>query len=470
MHRSQAGTSQRVCYNPPALHLVDRHLMFTSTLGNLASIFLLAALLPFALARAGQAAPSVIDLTLGTSGAGRPITAVKIGDGARKFVLVGNTHGGPEANTYQLVSQLADYFRANPQEVPPEVRLYIIPTLNPDGLAGGTRFNAAGVDLNRNMNTNLDVCPENDWSIRVAGARGIESDTGGPYPDSEPESRLIRDFLLDASAVIFYHSDGGDVFPAFCEHAPSIALAQAYAASSGYRYDRYWQHYNITGGMHDWAGSLGIAAITPELFNGIDADYEQNLAGVQAILRQPEDFMPLPADHQEQGITIPALLWRYWQAHGGMEQFGPPLAPAEIANGITRQFFTRAVLELHPDQADTPYLVQPAPLGRAVAAGRAIAPASEVSDARFFPATSHTLRAAFAAYWEQRNGMLRFGLPLSEEFAALAADGTRRTMQVFERATLAYYPEDGSVRPEPLGWAALVRDRVQSMITVQQIR
>jgi predicted deacylase len=445
--------------------------MFTSSaLGNLASIFLLASLLLFAPARAGQAAPSVTELTLGTSGAGRPITAVKIGDGSRKFALVGDTHGGPEANTYQLASQLADYFRAHPGEVPPAVRLYIIPTLNPDGLAGNTRFNAAGIDLNRNMNTNLDACPENDWNIHVEGARGIESDTGGPYPESEPESRLIRDFLLDASAVIFYHSDGGDVFPAFCEHAPSIALAQAYAAGTGYRYDRYWQNYNITGGMHDWAGSLGIAAITPELINGIDADYEQNLAGVQAILRQPADFMPLPEDHQEQGITVPALIWRYWQAHGGMEQFGPPLAPAARAKGTMRQFFARAVLELHPDQADTPYLVQPAPLGRSIAAGRAIAPAAEQPNMRYFPASSHTLCDAFAAYWEQRDGMLLFGMPISEEFDAPAADGVRRTMQLFERAVLAYYPEDGSVRPEPLGWAALVRDRLQSTTTAQQIR
>ncbi|HEU5097928.1 MAG TPA: M14 family metallopeptidase [Roseiflexaceae bacterium] len=419
-------------------------------------------------ASGGHAAPGVAELVLGASGAGQPITAVKIGDGPRKFVLVGDTHGGPEANTFQLVSQLADYFRAHPEEVPPAVRLYIIPTLNPDGLAGATRFNAAGVDLNRNMNTNLDACPENDWSIRVQGARGIESDTGGPYPDSEPESRLIRSFLLDASAVIFYHSDGGDVFPAFCEHAPSIALAQTYAAATGYRYDRYWPNYNITGGMHDWASSLGIAAITPELFNGLDTDFEQNLAGVQAVLRQPEELMPLPEDHQEAGLTVPALIWRYWQAYGGLTQFGPPLAPAESAGGITRQFFERTLLELHPGQADSPYLVQPAALGRAYA-GRATTPV-ESPEARLFPETGHTLRGAFASYWDQHDGMLVLGLPLSEEFEAPAADGARRTMQVFERMVLAYYPEDGSVRAEPLGWAALVRSRLQSAMTTQQIR
>src|SRR5262245_37156732 len=288
-------------------------------LQRLALLLLLApSLVP---ARPAAGAVRVVDLTLGLSGAGRPITAVRIGDGPRKFVLVGDTHGGPEANTFQLAAQLADYFRAHPDEVPPAVRLYIIPTLNPDGLAEGTRFNGAGVDLNRNMNTNLDACPENDWNIHVQGARGIESDTGGPYIESEPESRLIRDFLLDAAGAIFYHSSGGDVFPASCEHAPSIALAQAYAAATGYEYDRYWPNYNITGGMHDWAGSLGIAAITPELINGVDSDYEQNLTGVQAVLQNAAALLPLPQDRVEQGIQIPALIWRYWKAHGGNERF-----------------------------------------------------------------------------------------------------------------------------------------------------
>jgi predicted deacylase len=411
----------------------------------------------------------VDELTLGSSGEGRPITALRVGDGPRKFALVGDTHGGPEANTYRLATQLADYFRAHPDEVPASVRLYIIPTLNPDGLAGSTRFNGRGVDLNRNMNTNFDACPENDWSIHVEGARGIESDTGGAYPDSEPESRLIRDFLLDAAGVIFYHSAGGDVFPAFCEHAPSIALAQRYAEATGYQYDRYWPNYNITGGMHDWAGSLGIAAITPELINGVDDDYAQNLAGVRAVLAQAEQLLLLPADHEEEGIRVPALIWRYWKAHGGLERFGPPLLPAERDGAVTRQFFERALLELHPDQADTPLLVQPAPLGRAAAAGQTFGPGAEAPNERFFAKTGHTLREAFLTYWEQSDGMLLFGYPLSEEFDAFTADGQRRTVQYFERAVFSYDPELG-VRLEPLGWAALVRMRVRGPALAQQIR
>jgi predicted deacylase len=417
---------------------------------------------PAASARVGE-------LTLGVSGDGRPITALRVGDGPRKFVLVGDTHGGPEANTYQLAAQLAEHFRAYPEQVPAPVSLYVIPTLNPDGLALNTRFNARGVDLNRNMNTNVDACPENDWSVHVEGARGIESDTGGAYPDSELESRLIRDFLLDAAGVIFYHSAGGDVFPAFCEHAPSIALAQRYAEATGYHYDRFWPHYNITGGMHDWAGGLGIAAITPELINGVDVDFAQNLAGVQAVLAQAEQLLPLPEDHEEAGIRVPALIWRFWKAHNGMERFGPPIAPAERDGPVTRQLFERALLELRPDQANTPFLVQPAPLGREAAAGRVFAVGAEEPDARFFPETGHTLREAFLTYWDQGDGLKLFGYPLSEEFEAFTADGQRRIVQYFERAVFSY-DADAGVRLEPLGSATLVRARVRGPELAQQIR
>jgi hypothetical protein len=416
-----------------------------------------------------RAAPPVRDITLGVSGDGRPITALRVGDGPRKFVLVGNTHGGPEANTYQLVSALAEHFRVRPEDVPPAVSLYLIPTLNPDGLAIGSRFNGRSVDLNRNMDTSLDACPENDWSIHVQGARGIESDTGGAYADSEPESRLIRDFLLDAAGVIFYHSAGGDVFPAFCEHAPSIALAQRYAEATGYRYDRYWPNYMITGGMHDWAGGLGIAAITPELFNGLDPDYAQNLAGVQLVLSRAEELLPLPEDHEEAGMRVPALIWRYWKVHGGAARFGPPLAPAEQDGDVTRQYFERALLELRPAQADTPYLVQPAPLGHAAAAGYSFEPVAPPPDARFFPETGHSLRAGFLDYWERGDGLLLFGYPLSEEFNAVTSDGQRRTVQFFERAVFAYDPQSGVVL-EPLGWATLVQARLRDTVWAQQIR
>ncbi|WP_255603082.1 peptidase M14, partial [Oscillochloris sp. ZM17-4] len=327
-----------------------------------------------------------------------------------------------------------------------------------------------------NMNTDLDGCAENDWSPTVQGARGIVSDTGGPFPDSQAESRLIRAFLLDASGVIFIHSNAGLVFPAFCEHAPSIAMAQAYAAGAGYAYSRYWPNYDITGGMSDWAGSLGIAAITPELVTGDDSEYAQNLAGLQAVLAQSAATMPAPEAGEVDGVSVPAAIYRYWRALGGRERFGPPLAPARAGGDGVSQAFANARIELRNDYADTPYYVQPAPLGREAAdalafGGRAaMAPGDPASAPIFFAETGHGIKEAFLDFWRRGGGVDALGLPLSEEFIGRSADGRLREMQYFERAVLAYYPEDGGVRLEPLGARAQMLEALAQPLAPQTIR
>jgi hypothetical protein len=416
-----------------------------------------------------QELPRVRDIQIGVSAQGRPIRGLQIGTGSRKLVLIGDTHGLPEANTFELVRQLADYFRANAQEVPDSVRLYIIPTLNPDGLALGTRFNSRGVDLNRNMNTNLDACPENDWQVTVQGARGIVSDTGGTYADSEPESQIIRDFLVDASAAIFYHSNAGNVFPAYCEHTPSITLAETYAAAANYSYSRYWERYTITGGMHDWAASLGIAAIIPELISPVDPEFDQNLAAVQAILADAEALVLLPEARSEQGISVHPIIWRYWKMHGGSASFGAPLAPPEARGARVQQVFQAGILEYRPDQADTPYLVQFIPLGRFMQPGSQATAIDTPPDAQRFTETGYAIHGVFASTW-QRGGLNLYGFPLSEEYLGIAADGTRRPMQIFERAVFTFYEEDQDVRLAPLGWAALIRERATAVTNAQQVR
>jgi hypothetical protein len=420
-----------------------------------------------------QEAPLVRAFTLGTSAQGRPITVVQVGDGVRKLVVVGDTHGGAEANTYRLTLQLIEHFRANPEQVPPDVRLYLIPTINPDGLAIGHRFDAWGVDLNRNMNTNLDDCPENDWNRTVFGAYGIISETGGPYPDSQVETRLIRSFLLDASGAIFLHSNAGLVFPAYCEHQPSLEMAQIYADAANYVYTRYWDKYMITGSMADWAGSLGISAITPELITATDSEFVQNLAGLQAVLAQPETLLPLPADQVVNDLPVPARIWRYWRAHGGAAVLGEPLGPARPTSGGQAQTFTRARLELDEAQADTPFLVRPAPLGteRARALGSPLPGMVSCADGSGpCPLSTDILFGAFLNYWQRHGGLDVFGYPLSHEFDMITADGQWRTVQYYQRAVFAYYPEDGSVRPEPLGWLQMQMEGVKADWITPQVR
>jgi hypothetical protein len=242
----------------------------------------------------------------------------------------------------------------------------------------------------------------------------------------------------------------------------------------------------ITGGMHDWAGGLGIAAITPELLSATASEFAQNLAGLRAVLAQPGELLPLPAEGSANGIAVPALIWRYWRAHGGADVFGLPLEPAQPTPDGLVQTFSRARLRLRPALADTAFLVQPDPLGyaRLAARGTPAAPIPQVPAAeRFiappqppgaaqvaFEASGHTLSAGFLAYWRRNGGLDVFGYPLSEEMTERTSDGQRRTVQYFERALLAYDTASSSVRPEPLGWQVLHTEQVRAPWVAPQVR
>ncbi|MBC7870822.1 MAG: hypothetical protein H7Y09_08275, partial [Chitinophagaceae bacterium] len=94
------------------------------------------------------------DYVFGASVQGRDLVSRSIGDGNTILMLVGGIHGGWESNTTELISELILYFQNTPNDVLPGMRLVLIPSLNPDGLTLGRtiegRFNANGVDLNRN--------------------------------------------------------------------------------------------------------------------------------------------------------------------------------------------------------------------------------------------------------------------------------------------------------------------------------
>jgi murein peptide amidase A len=64
------------------------------------------------------------------------------------------------------------------------VNLWLVPTINPDGVVAGTTGNAHGVNLNRNF----------PYAWRHLG--GVGRLDSGPRPLSEPETRAIHSFLL----------------------------------------------------------------------------------------------------------------------------------------------------------------------------------------------------------------------------------------------------------------------------------
>src|SRR5436853_4974380 len=127
---------------------------------------------------------------IGTSQDGSPLTLYALGEGPKRVLILGGQHGGPEANTVELVSGLLEYFAANPEEVPPGIELDILPVANPDGLADGSRQFLSGVDPNRNWGGN-------DWRSDAFDSNAVfRVGLGGPEPFSEQETQALADWVL----------------------------------------------------------------------------------------------------------------------------------------------------------------------------------------------------------------------------------------------------------------------------------
>jgi protein MpaA len=86
------------------------------------------------------ASSAVLAVTIGHSAEGRPIEVLHVGGPGARVLVVGCIHGN-ECAALPVVRALA---RTHARE-----DLWLVPNLNPDGYARGTRANAHGVDLNR---------------------------------------------------------------------------------------------------------------------------------------------------------------------------------------------------------------------------------------------------------------------------------------------------------------------------------
>jgi len=97
---------------------------------------------------------------------------------ANATLLIGGMHGDEKATIVLLESFLEKHLVTGKVRAP----TVIIALANPDGYERHSRYNARGVDLNRNFETN--------WHAESAEPSGIK-------PWSETESRALRDFILE---------------------------------------------------------------------------------------------------------------------------------------------------------------------------------------------------------------------------------------------------------------------------------
>jgi hypothetical protein len=246
---------------------------------------------------------------IGTSVEGREIQAYRFGSGGKQVVFVGAIHGGYEWNTALLAYRLIDHLTEHPEAIPEGVSVVVIPAANPDGLAKvvGTserfaiedapkfefasevdiesnvaqgRFNANGVDINRNFDCKWQS--EALWMTHKVDA--------GTEAFSEPEAAALRDFFLEEKpkAVVFYHSASDGVYTSFCDKEPlpeTDELLKVYTEASGYPdFGDFQQHYEITGDAGDWLSTIGIASIAVELATHEVIEWEKNWRGIEATL------------------------------------------------------------------------------------------------------------------------------------------------------------------------------------------
>lgn len=92
---------------------------------------------------------SLVETIVGHSGEGKPIVCRRLGDGEYVVLMMASIHGNEAAGT-PLLNDLAEHVVANP-ELLTGVTLVLMPVVNPDGVESGKRYNARGVDLNRNF-------------------------------------------------------------------------------------------------------------------------------------------------------------------------------------------------------------------------------------------------------------------------------------------------------------------------------
>lgn len=145
-------------------------------------------------------------LTLGTLNSNRKILVARLNNGetaGKPKFLYSSTMHGDETTGYMLMLRLIDYLLENPtvaevQNVMNNLDLFICPDANPDGTYYGgnhtvnysRRYNAQGIDINRNFPDNWD----------------------GPHPDGEsyaPETEMFMQLAEDYQFTMAANYHGG---------------------------------------------------------------------------------------------------------------------------------------------------------------------------------------------------------------------------------------------------------------------
>jgi predicted deacylase len=213
--------------------------------------------------------------SIGNSVKGRQVTAYRFGSGSKIIMFNGAIHGD-EGNSKRILDKWIDELQGNPGKIPTGKSIVVIPLVNPDGFAAGSRFNSKGIDLNRNF-------PANNWKASITLQNGQVAPTGGGVtPLSEQESLNLAAAISShsPSLVVSYHSQGGialanDVSGAW-SFAKTYASKAGYAAKTNATIGNFFD-YDTTGAFEDWlADKKGIPCVLVELSTKTSDEFNAN--------------------------------------------------------------------------------------------------------------------------------------------------------------------------------------------------
>ena len=279
--------------------------------------------------------PSITQLeSIGQSVQGRELWVIEISDNPGineiepEFKYVANMHGdetvGRELSLY-LIEWLVEGYGNDPRatDLINNTDIFIMPTMNPDGFEMGQRYNANGIDLNRDFPDQFT---------------DVSNTTNG----REPETRAVMEWTWNHHFVLSANMHGGALVANYPFDGPNsgsysaspdddlfIHISLAYAVahpnmesggfSNGITNGAQW--YAIFGGMQDWnyiwEGDFDITLEQHEIkwpnsnqLSGLWNDHREPMLsyleevhdGIRGIVTDSETGEPMVANISVQGI------------------------------------------------------------------------------------------------------------------------------------------------------------------------
>lgn len=246
--------------------------------------------------------------------------------------FIGSIHGDEPLGTVlslRLIDYLISRYGADEQvtRLIDETEIWIMPVMNPDGMEAGSRFNAAGVDLNRDFPDpvhDLAAVPDGRQPETVAVMKWAQAHTPALAANFHSGTLVVNypwDSDMDGDNATEYEAAPDDALFRFIAgvYASNNPLIMSGPFPEGITNGSNW--YPIRGGMQDWLYHYhGCLALTVELSaegypdpSAFDEYWKANrsamlaymelaLIGVHGIVTDAETGEPLAVQIRVDGI------------------------------------------------------------------------------------------------------------------------------------------------------------------------